>query len=338
MDTLTLPSVPFGKYKGQSILTLLNDTNYLEWCKQQGWFRKYPQVYNICVNQTITNNQNSETPQHNQFQNLFLKCENVEKNYKDIHITSGETEFEGMFNWDLILKNYEWYLCECDDTVVDDDGIFCCDCEIYKKFREINKIPEHCCEINFGELYCEIKPSIGDDYTCVLRKMKNQMELTNDYIKKHNEKLEQEKKKKYQCDWELRRYWNKYEGSYQFELTQERIYPTYVLLINDFNSSTTTKEQLIKIFNQSRIKVVFLNELLRNVETKPTFEQVEDPCMIPFSAKEIQIEQQASTDNILEIKQKLLEAEDKIKQLQEELLSLKTKKKSKTMNDYFPKK
>jgi len=35
MDTQSLPLVPFGKYKGQPITTLMNDTKYLEWCKQQ---------------------------------------------------------------------------------------------------------------------------------------------------------------------------------------------------------------------------------------------------------------------------------------------------------------
>jgi uncharacterized protein (DUF3820 family) len=85
MDSQSLPLVPFGKYKGQPITTLLNDTKYLEWCKQQEWFQKFPIVYNICVNQTITSsNQNSKTPEHNKLQNLFLDNENVEKLLKII--------------------------------------------------------------------------------------------------------------------------------------------------------------------------------------------------------------------------------------------------------------
>jgi uncharacterized protein (DUF3820 family) len=80
MNSHTLPLVPFGKYKGQPITTLLHDTKYLEWCKQQEWFQKFPIVYNICVNQTITtSNQISKTPEHNNLQNLFLENENVEK-------------------------------------------------------------------------------------------------------------------------------------------------------------------------------------------------------------------------------------------------------------------
>jgi hypothetical protein len=76
------PIIPFGKYKGQPITTLLKDTNYLEWCKQQEWFKKFPIVYNICVNQTIVNqNENSKTPEHNKIQNLFLEEENQNKLY-----------------------------------------------------------------------------------------------------------------------------------------------------------------------------------------------------------------------------------------------------------------
>ena len=80
MDTQSLPLVPFGKYKGQPITTLLNDTKYLEWCKQQVWFQKFPIVYNICVNQTITTtNPYSKTPEHNKLQNMFLEKKNVKK-------------------------------------------------------------------------------------------------------------------------------------------------------------------------------------------------------------------------------------------------------------------
>ena len=70
METQSLPLVPFGKYKGQPITSLINDTKYLEWCKQQEWFQKFP----IFVNQTITTiDQNSKTPVHNKLQNKFLE-------------------------------------------------------------------------------------------------------------------------------------------------------------------------------------------------------------------------------------------------------------------------
>lgn len=73
MDS-SIQIVPFGKYKGKLITELMNDTEYLEWCKKQEFFKKYPIIYNICVNQTITNNkQDSKTPEHNKIQAMFLK-------------------------------------------------------------------------------------------------------------------------------------------------------------------------------------------------------------------------------------------------------------------------
>ena len=132
-----LPLVPFGKYKGQPITSLLNDTNYLEWCKQQNWFQKYPIVYNICVNQTITSgNNNSKTPEHNKIQNLFLENDNVIKllkyifnktTSKNIIISNGQITFEGMFNWDIVIENYDWNECVCDWS---DKTKEKCDCEV----------------------------------------------------------------------------------------------------------------------------------------------------------------------------------------------------------------
>jgi uncharacterized protein (DUF3820 family) len=340
MDTQTLPLVPFGKYKGQPITVLLNDTKYLEWCKQQEWFQKFPIVYNICVNQTITtNNSNSKTPEHNKLQNLFLNNENVEKflkiifkkTSKNIQIGSGDIKFEGMFNWDLIVRNYQWWLCECDWSDETKDR---CDCEINKKYNERYKIPEGGEDLKFDELYCEIKPLMGDDYPCVLRKMNTQIELTNNYAKKQNEKHEQDMKNKYETDREIRKYYNEQKGLYAYELTQGRIQPKYVLIIKDFNSTTTTKEQLITIFNQSHINIIFIDELFNNLPSQIIREQVEQIQDITIHTTP---QQETEEENKL-LREKLLHAEEKIKQLEEEILSLKTQKQSKSIKDYFGKK
>lgn len=356
MEEQSLPIVPFGKYKGQPITTLLNDTKYLEWCKQQAWFQKFPIVYNICVNQTITtNNQHSKTPEHNKLQNLFLDNEIVEKllkiifkkTSKNVTISSGDIKFEGMFNWDLIVSNYKWWLCECDWSDETKDK---CDCEIYKKYLERYKIPKDDNEdLKFDELYCEIKPCLGDDYPAVLRKMNTQIELTNNYAKKYNEEKTQQYKTEYDEDWEMRKYWNEHRGSYNYNLNQEYINPVYVLIIKDFNSTTTTKEQLITIFNQSRIKVVFTDVLFNynNLCVNTSKEQIEQTITISSQKQEIikTEENNSLRDNLLETQQKLLEEQEnnrqlkeKIKQLEEELLSLKTQKQGKSIKDYFGKK
>jgi uncharacterized protein (DUF3820 family) len=331
MNAESLPLVPFGKYKGQPITTLLNDTKYLEWCKQQEWFQKFPIVYNICVNQTITiNNQNSKTPEHNKLQNMFLENKNVEKllkkvfkkSSKNVIIIKGKITFEGMFNWDLVIENYKWYLCECDETKDE------CDCEMYKKYIERYNIPKHEEDLKFNELYCEIKPCLGDDYPCVLRKMNTQIELTKNYSEKHNEKTKSTYKKEYQNDYTLREYWDKNKGSYNYCLTQECIYPEYALIIKHFSSTTTTKEQLITIFNQSNIKVIFIDDLIDSQEIKITIEKNE------IIENE---ENKTLKDKVLHLEEVNKQLEEKIKELQEEIKLLKCQKKTepKDIRNFF---
>ena len=39
--------VPFGKYKGQPVSVMQNDTQYCDWLATQDWFReRYANVYN----------------------------------------------------------------------------------------------------------------------------------------------------------------------------------------------------------------------------------------------------------------------------------------------------
>jgi hypothetical protein len=269
METESL--VPFGKYKGQPIIKLLNDTKYLEWCKQQEWFNKFPIVYNICVNQTIVNqNENSKTPEHNRIQNLFLEEENVKHlkgyeyfvNYEkqkyilqegikhndflkyfkeydisklDEHKTSINVEFEGKFNWDIIIKincyetsftfHNEYNKLKHDELLHHFLNIFpALKNNCYINIYNTEKYAEYCSRGIISTTYVEVKPVLGDDYPCVLRKMKQQISLTEQTINK--------------------------EGK-------------YVLLVKDFSSSTTTKDQLIQIFKQSHIKVVFLNDIIK---------------------------------------------------------------------------
>jgi uncharacterized protein (DUF3820 family) len=337
MDTQSLPLVPFGKYKGQPITTLMNDTKYLEWCKQQEWFQKFSIVYNICVNQTITTpNPNSKTPEHNKLQNLFLNDENVEKllkiifkkTSKNVRICSGDIKFEGMFNWDLIVSNYQWSLCECDSS---DETKAWCDCEINKKYTERYKIPEGCDNLKFDNLYCEIKPLMGDDYPCVLRKMNTQIELTKNYAKKQNEIHKQCMKNDYETDIDMKRYYNKHKGSYQYELAQGTIIPKYVLIIKDFNSTTTTKEQLITIFNQSCINIVFIDELFNHLPSQIITEQIQHNTINSTP------QQETEEENKL-LREQLLQSQEKIKQLEEEILLLKSQKQSKSIKYYFGKK
>lgn len=141
MEDISLVTVPFGKYKGKSVLELIGDKSYVDWLKQQSWFSGQKQIYNIVVNQTI-NTTNSKTPEHNRLQNLFLDKQiqlkllkivygNIHKDfnnkmkamlsddnfinlfgnvdYQDLNYDQkcSDVKFEGEYNWDVILSYHQ---------------------------------------------------------------------------------------------------------------------------------------------------------------------------------------------------------------------------------------
>lgn len=269
----SLPIVPFGKYKGQPITSLINDTKYLEWCKLQDWFQKFPVVYNICVNQTITTNDtSSKTPEHNKIQNLFLEDKNCIKlirashkfrKYEDICDCGGRAEFEAKFNWDFIICNVELYSCQCDWDCERER----CDCEISKhKDRQDCWTPI---------TYCEIKTSLGDDYPCVLRKMKTQILLTEANnkisIKNEIEKLQKQRQDGHCVDrHEIRGLESRSMNVYNCEY-----FSIFILLVKNYESKNTSREQLVSIFGQSYIKVIFLDDLFKNISV-PEEKKIKD--------------------------------------------------------------
>lgn len=174
------------------------------------------------------------------------------------------------------------------------------------------------CNYSNRKLYCELKPTLGEDYPCVLRKMNAQIELTkNDrtnitvptYMSKDKERIEQHYK----------------------EVIQSREqYRTYALIIGSFTPINTTKDTLITIFNQSKIKVIFIDEL---------FPALSNSASVSNQVSHELIEQnKLLTDTLSLTQNKLLQAENKIKQLEEEIQSLKTPKQSKSIKCYFDKK
>ena len=299
------PIIPFGKYKGQPITTLLADTKYLEWCKQQEWFKKFPIVYNICVNQTIVNqNENSKTPEHNKIQNLFLEKENQNRlidllfkatknkfnkinegfNHKDYseyfqgckessmtfhQLFKIKVEFETKYNWDILLQiNKNWHsqiVVKFKEEIYKNN-----DLEIRQKYfndifnfdMQTGVMYPKLIYIDSYNIYIEIKPLLGDDYPNVLRKMNIQKDLTY-------------------CDLDKR---------------------IIILLVKDFASSTTTREQIIQIFNQSNIKVIFLKDI------------TEDDVKLVETNK----------DNISELKEYIIKLEEENTMLKETLKQYET--------------
>jgi hypothetical protein len=287
----TLPVVTFGKYKGQPVTALLADTKYLEWCKQQEFFKNQTTIYNICVNQTIQTGQ-SKTPEHNKLQNLFLKrkfLEDITNYLTGFDKTLGELEklycteeykkyfgdqrfdadtltlkykpvFEAEFNWDVILtitcfSNYILCNQKLVPSVANDFNYVC---DAIKRDIPLLRGPYFAVSGSRGSFYSEIKstvdlsievdvvccieikPLLGDDYPNVLRKMNTQIKLT-----KSNEKR------------------------------QRRLCSMWILLIGEFSSSVTTKEELIVIFRQSGIKIVFVGDISNGLQSKPLEENSE---------------------------------------------------------------
>ena len=340
MDTQSLPLVPFGRYKGQPITELMKDTNYLEWCKQQEWIQKYPLVYNICVNQTITTtNPNSKTPEHNKLQNMFLENKNVEKllrliykknKYrKNVSYSSARCEFEGSFNWDVIIDSLSFtkLQCKCNwDEKEEDDT---CDC----KYEDNDDY-----EYALSNIYIEIKPLMGDDYPCVLRKMKTQKELTLNNLQKEKQDMLDEvgyvEGKTSVFEYGGRKF-EEVKETFDFVNKNFRMFRgEFILLIKEYNSINTPKDELIKIFKQSGINVVFTNDVFNNLPSQMITEQVEEIKDMTIHS----IPQQETEEENKLLREKLLQAEEKIKQLEEEILTLKTPKQPKNIRDYFGKK
>ena len=170
-------------------------------------------------------------------------------------------------------------------------------------------------------LCCEIKPTLGDDYPEVLRKMKTQQSLS--------EKDEDWK------DWRRRG-----EMSPLSKIT-------YLLIIGSFKSKAASREQLIEIFKQSNIIVKFINDIipLSCIEQLPSAQQIlPDQQLLKegkiFTDNELHLQQKLSQseEEIKQLKQQNKKLEEQYKKLEEELTLLKTPKTTKTITDYFGKK
>ena len=79
----------------------------------------------------------------------------------------------------------------------------------------------------YSYIYCKITTILGDDFPCILSEMRSRMEMNDT------------------------RCYN--ESDFKFY---------HILLVENFNSINTSKEQLIEIFALSDIKVLFIDDLI----------------------------------------------------------------------------
>jgi len=247
-------------------------------------------LYDDCYNIKIINN-NCSIDNIYEYKKEYIE-EYKNKKYENKKFNEDYEKYRKQYYRDIINRY-------CNKNV--DVNVYC---DIHNK-----KTGQYCiyidiCYFNYAVL-CELKPTLSDDYPCVLRKLKAQIELTN------NDKT-----------------------------TFKGLDKKMVLLIGSFTSAHTSKEQLITIFKQSNIEVIFTDEIFEPSKTIVITNTQE------ISSKNKLIEEnKILIDNLLETQQKLLQVEEKNKQLEEknkqleeQILSLKTQKQSKNIKDYFGKK
>ena len=196
MTTLSLvPSndgaFPFGKLKGKPIELVMADRQYVEWLSAQPWFREgFAPIYNILVQGGPP--ADACTPEHNALQNLFLLARYphadrlaaavlkfdppVSNEYiqvksepflaTEVLRRSGE---EG--NWDVLLQvavrwNVKHRLTHSQSSWND------WQCPSGHVFPRAPGKWEDSMDIGTCDIVIELKPTLGDDYPAVLRKMK----------------------------------------------------------------------------------------------------------------------------------------------------------------------
>lgn len=117
---------------------------------------------------------------------------------------------------------------------------------------------------------CELKPLLGDDYPCVLRKMKHQMHQINSLGR---------------------------NNSHRTSASLEKFYYSRfsILVVGEFNSIAIDKNVLKEIFKQSNIFVIFMDE----IEATSTAQQLEESIeCIDQRIKHLQNEKKRLSDSL----------------------------------------
>lgn len=145
--------IPFGKYKGQPVEVLSNDPEYVEWLRQQDWFKsKYQQINNVVINNFC---EPSESPEHNRLVAKFTEDKYlVAFMCKYVNATK-----EGCGNIDIDnTKTYKIF-----------EHHKGSDIHTFVRFKFVTDRPsiEYSCNI-------ECKPAISDEYPAIIRQCKSQ--------------------------------------------------------------------------------------------------------------------------------------------------------------------
>lgn len=209
----------------------------------------------------------SKAADRNRIQNLFLDNKRVVQFYRhvyththpfqyskslirylenEVEASSNQTLFEGYYKWNIVLDGgnvgYSKHKHECHHDDCDKSCYYEGDSEEY----------------DIPTTYINIALCVDDDYLSILRDMKIQIERTE-------MKMDRDKKEELKRETEEAQSTGKYAIIRWLENGCKRYCGRYYLLIKDYQSSTTTKEELIHIFKQARIYVLFVLDVFTDL-------------------------------------------------------------------------
>jgi|ERR1700722_2798395 len=146
---MTSEIVPFGKYRGQPVEALAQDRQYVDWLTAQPWFKeRFGNIYTLIVNNF---QEPSETPEHNALQIKFLDRDYALRFVRHLE----PSYFAGAETLYVSFEN------EGFDVTVGGS--------VLENRAEPGKDLRVLCSCGFA---IEVKPTVGDDYPAILRKMK----------------------------------------------------------------------------------------------------------------------------------------------------------------------
>ena len=269
-----------GKYKGQNVMNLMNDQSYLTWLYEQksetsiGLLKHFkeqnPIVYSIVINNCTPKNVSS-TPEHNKLQNKFMNPDIIDNFLKlywaephrkvkvqgnsysimealnvilnpigfHFHKFTGKWQFETFYNWDVVIRNV-------DIILRDDEGKEYSFDDLYDKLEDssgFSRVRDEARHVNY---LIELKPVVGDDYPEILRKIKTQTK--NMYFTKIGTD-------KFGREYSVRK-----------PVVHEYNYRDWrpVLILSDYQSESTSFDQLEHIFNHSDVNVYKFDDIIAN--------------------------------------------------------------------------
>jgi hypothetical protein len=257
------PCLSFGKHKGKGYSEALKDEPWILWCIQNGVLQtREPNLYQIYMNHTISPVDDNCTPEHNKLQNHFMKSDTINSllklSYKerierlndvlkpfDLHFYKFNSQwvFESYFNWDVQLHFTTCFFRDSKEKDYTSDEVKC----LLKEYPKLNNFENLIDNIQMDVHIIELKPSVGDDYPNILRKMIKQSQ--NMYIDRGPQGYK---------EMELWRE-NRWKP---VKVPANQVFPHRMyLILENFNSTSTEFEELKEIFKKSDIDVYIFDHL-----------------------------------------------------------------------------